>query len=164
MAQEWESAAPGEAAGVAGVERRCTGCERIAPRPRAVAGRRPPLAQSQHPSRQPSQHRRARRPRQRLLCPLAGSRHDLSAAAFDRGGSLVEAQQRKYQRMLELIDAAPGAHILEIGCGWGGFAEHAARRATATGITLSAEQLAFACERIARARGSRVTLRPVRLP
>lgn len=75
-----------------------------------------------------------------------------SAAAFDRGGSLAEAQQRKYQRMLELIDAAPGAHILEIGCGWGGFAEHAARQGyRVTGITLSAEQLAFARERIARA-------------
>ncbi|MGB5570576.1 MAG: class I SAM-dependent methyltransferase, partial [Sedimenticolaceae bacterium] len=61
-----------------------------------------------------------------------------SAALFDRGGSLDEAQQRKYQRMLDLIDAKPGEHILEIGCGWGGFAEYAASRGMrVTGITLS---------------------------
>jgi len=75
-----------------------------------------------------------------------------SAAVFEPGDALVEAQQRKYRRMLNLINPAPGAHILEIGCGWGGFAEHAARLGyRVTGITLSAEQLAYARERIARA-------------
>lgn len=75
-----------------------------------------------------------------------------SAALFDRGGSLSQAQERKYQRMLEQIDPKPGEHILEIGCGWGGFAEYAARRGMrVTGLTLSLEQLNFARRRIAAA-------------
>ena len=45
-----------------------------------------------------------------------------------------------------------GDHILEIGSGWGGFAEEAAKKkATVKGITLSREQLAYAEERIAKA-------------
>jgi len=75
-----------------------------------------------------------------------------SAALFDRGGSLTRAQERKYQRMLDQIDPKPGEHILEIGCGWGGFAEYAARRGMrVTGLTLSEEQLCFARRRIAAA-------------
>ena len=75
-----------------------------------------------------------------------------SAALFDRGGSLGDAQERKYQRILEQIDPQPGEHILEIGCGWGGFAEYAARSGMrVTGLTLSQEQLYYARRRIARA-------------
>jgi cyclopropane-fatty-acyl-phospholipid synthase len=45
-----------------------------------------------------------------------------------------------------------GARVLEIGCGWGGFAEMAARAGSSVvGVTLSTEQLAYAKERIARA-------------
>jgi len=76
-----------------------------------------------------------------------------SAALFEHPSEpLEQAQERKYQRMLQLLDARPGSHILEIGCGWGGFAEFAARQGhRITGITLSREQLAFAQTRIARA-------------
>ncbi len=76
-----------------------------------------------------------------------------SAALFAQPGEPLDvAQGRKYQRVLDRLNAAPGAHILEIGCGWGGFAEHAARRGfRVTGITLSAEQLAHAKARIAAA-------------
>ena len=76
-----------------------------------------------------------------------------SAALFaEPGEPLAVAQARKYQRVLDRLDAAPGAHILEIGCGWGGFAEHAARQGfRVTGITLSTEQLAYAEARIAAA-------------
>ena len=76
-----------------------------------------------------------------------------SAALFAETGEPLEAAQtRKYQRILDRLDARPGQHILEIGCGWGGFAEHAARRGSrVTGITLSREQLAHAQERIAAA-------------
>jgi len=76
-----------------------------------------------------------------------------SAALFAETGEPLEAAQtRKYQRILDRLDARPGQHILEIGCGWGGFAEHAARRGfRVTGITLSREQLAHAQERIAAA-------------
>ena len=85
-----------------------------------------------------------------------------SAALFAQPGESLEvAQARKYQRVLDRLNAAPGAHILEIGCGWGGFAEHAARRGyRVTGITLSREQLAYASERITAAGlGDRVELR-----
>ena len=76
-----------------------------------------------------------------------------SSALFSKGDEALEtAQQRKYQRLLERLDAEPGAHILEIGCGWGGFAEAAARQGyRVTGITLSHEQLDYARERVARA-------------
>jgi cyclopropane-fatty-acyl-phospholipid synthase len=84
-----------------------------------------------------------------------------SAALFAQSGEALEpAQTRKYQRILDRLGARPGEHILEIGCGWGGFAEHAARAGhRVTGITLSREQLAHARERIAAAGLSdRVTL------
>ncbi|MGV6857818.1 MAG: class I SAM-dependent methyltransferase [bacterium] len=75
-----------------------------------------------------------------------------SAALFDASDDLTEAQQRKYQRMLEISGAQPGQHILEIGCGWGGFALYAAQQGMrVTGLTLSKEQLAFARQRIAKA-------------
>lgn len=75
-----------------------------------------------------------------------------SSALFSKGDEALEtAQQRKYLRLLERLHAEPGAHILEIGCGWGGFAEAAARQGyRVTGITLSQEQLDYARERVAR--------------
>ncbi|WP_028484776.1 cyclopropane-fatty-acyl-phospholipid synthase family protein [Thioalkalivibrio sp. ALE17] len=76
-----------------------------------------------------------------------------SSALFTRGDEALEqAQTQKYARLLDQLDAEPGAHILEIGCGWGGFAEMAARRGyRVTGVTLSQEQLDYARERIERA-------------
>lgn len=77
-----------------------------------------------------------------------------SAAIFaDKpDGDLEMAQQAKYDRLLDLLDAQPGQHILEIGCGWGGLAERAALRGLkVTGITLSDEQLAWAKQRIEKA-------------
>lgn len=62
---------------------------------------------------------------------------------------LEHAQQAKYERILDRLGALPGEHILEIGCGWGGFAEAAARRGCKVrGITLSPAQLEFARRRI----------------
>jgi cyclopropane-fatty-acyl-phospholipid synthase len=76
-----------------------------------------------------------------------------SSAVFEEPGvSLEDAQHLKYQRLLDAINAQPGDHILEIGCGWGGFAEEAARRGCrVTGVTLSQEQLAYARKRIRNA-------------
>jgi cyclopropane-fatty-acyl-phospholipid synthase len=78
-----------------------------------------------------------------------------SSALFegDRNRSLRDAQDAKYRRILERLAPAPGARILEIGCGWGGFAEMAARDfgVHVTGLTLSSEQLAYARERLAAA-------------
>jgi cyclopropane-fatty-acyl-phospholipid synthase len=74
---------------------------------------------------------------------------------------LASAQQRKYQRLLDALEAKPGQHILEVGCGWGGFAEVAARRGLrVTGVTLSREQLAYARSRLdAAGLADRVDLR-----
>lgn len=77
-----------------------------------------------------------------------------SSACFNarRTDDLLLAQQAKYQRMLDLLGARPGDSILEIGCGWGGFAEHAARQGMRVhGVTLSHEQLAYARSRIQQA-------------
>ena len=72
-----------------------------------------------------------------------------SSALFDQSHKLQSAQNRKYERIFQRLDAKPGDHILEIGCGWGGFAEYASRRGCRiTGITLSQEQLEYASERI----------------
>lgn len=73
-----------------------------------------------------------------------------SAAIFERENqSLLEAQHAKYDRLLDLLEVRRGNHILEIGCGWGGFAERAAQRGCyVTGISLSKEQLAWAKDRV----------------
>lgn len=64
---------------------------------------------------------------------------------------LAEAQARKYQHLIDALEAKPGDHILEIGCGWGGFAEQATGQGIdVSGITLSTEQQAFAIERMAQ--------------
>ena len=76
-----------------------------------------------------------------------------SAAVFaSPDESLHDAQLRKYRRILEQLDARPGQTILEIGCGWGGFAEVAATEfgCRVLGITLSPSQLAFARARAER--------------
>jgi len=70
---------------------------------------------------------------------------------FDR--PLAVAQQAKYDRMLGELGLSPGARVLEIGCGWGGFAETAARAGHhVTGISLSDAQTAYARARLAAAR------------
>lgn len=85
-----------------------------------------------------------------------------SAIFADKNNSLEEAQQEKFRRLLELLEVKPGDRILEIGCGWGGFAELAAREydVHVVGITLSRQQVAFARTRISRAGlEDRVTIR-----
>ncbi|MBM3506748.1 MAG: class I SAM-dependent methyltransferase [Alphaproteobacteria bacterium] len=78
-----------------------------------------------------------------------------------KDATLEAAQEEKYRRMLDLLEATPGQRVLEIGCGWGGFACFAARRGIrVTGVTLSREQLDWASARV-RAEGldDRVDLR-----
>jgi cyclopropane-fatty-acyl-phospholipid synthase len=74
-----------------------------------------------------------------------------SCAVFEGGASsLEEAQQAKLRRICERLAIGPDDHVLEIGCGWGGFALHAARErgARVTAVTISREQHALACERV----------------
>lgn len=77
-----------------------------------------------------------------------------SSAVFEAGDNDLEsAQRRKYQRLAEVTDLRPEHRVLEIGCGWGGFAEYAAREigCHVTGLTISREQFDFACKRIQEA-------------
>jgi cyclopropane-fatty-acyl-phospholipid synthase len=77
-----------------------------------------------------------------------------SSALFEGtvGKPLEAAQTAKYERILEQIGAKQGDSILEIGCGWGGFAETAARRGMrVTGVTISQQQLEYARARLERA-------------
>ena len=74
-----------------------------------------------------------------------------SSALFDTGANKLEtAQTRKYDHLCDVIGVKPGDHVLEIGCGWGGFAEHAAkvRGVRLTGLTISREQHDFARQRM----------------
>lgn len=66
------------------------------------------------------------------------------------GADLSLAQAEKYRAVLGQLRLRPGQRVLEIGCGWGGFAEVAAREAGAlvTGLTLSEQQLAYARRRL----------------
>lgn len=74
-----------------------------------------------------------------------------SSARFERSDqSLEDAQRAKYASLARLMDLQAGQSVLEIGCGWGGFAEFAAREigARVTGITISREQHDFARKRL----------------
>lgn len=66
---------------------------------------------------------------------------------------LTQAQTNKYASIVDRMGVGEGDHVLEVGCGWGGFAEYAAgvRGAKVTGLTISREQHDFARARMQRA-------------
>ncbi|NBC20243.1 MAG: methyltransferase domain-containing protein [Alphaproteobacteria bacterium] len=66
--------------------------------------------------------------------------------------SLEQAQATKYEGIVERLGAGPDSEILEIGCGWGGFAEYAAktRGARVTCLTISEAQADYARKRMQR--------------
>jgi cyclopropane-fatty-acyl-phospholipid synthase len=76
-----------------------------------------------------------------------------SALYADGANDLESAQNAKYRALARDAEIGPRDHVLEIGCGWGGFAEFAAREigCRVTGLTISREQHRFATERIAKA-------------
>ncbi|MEO3384998.1 cyclopropane-fatty-acyl-phospholipid synthase family protein [Mesorhizobium sp. CAU 1741] len=77
-----------------------------------------------------------------------------SSALYDGGANDLEsAQAAKYRALAQDTGIGPNDHVLEIGCGWGGFAEFAAREigCRVTGLTISREQHDFASARIAKA-------------
>ncbi len=70
-----------------------------------------------------------------------------SSAIFSRGeDNLEQAQRRKLERIVELLDISQQHNVLEIGCGWGALTRYIAERKNARvhGITLSKEQLNYA--------------------
>ena len=74
-----------------------------------------------------------------------------SSAIFnDDTKSLSEAQNNKYQKLIDLIKPNNGDKVLEIGCGWGGFAEYLGKKydVKLDCITISKKQFDFAKERI----------------
>lgn len=77
-----------------------------------------------------------------------------SCAYFPRPGApLAEAQRAKWDRIIAKARIEPGMHVLEVGCGWGGFAIHVARElgCRVTGITLSERQAEWARRAVAEA-------------
>ena len=76
-----------------------------------------------------------------------------SCGIWERGATLAAAQRAKHERLCELLALSPHDHLLEIGCGWGGMAIHAARTrgCRVTAITVSREQHELATARVAEA-------------
>jgi len=75
-----------------------------------------------------------------------------SSGIFDtETTTLEEAQAVKYRRIVDNLQIEPQHRVLEIGCGWGGFAEFVAREtgASVTAVTVSREQYDYAVNRIA---------------
>jgi len=76
-----------------------------------------------------------------------------SAARFTQPGqTLEEAQAAKYEALCQKLKLTASDHVLEIGCGWGGFSSHAAktRGCRITAVTISEEQFKYATERMRR--------------
>lgn len=77
-----------------------------------------------------------------------------SCAIWDRGATtLADAQRAKLDQLCDWLALSPSDHLLEIGCGWGGMAIHAARTrgCRVTAITISREQHELASRRVAEA-------------
>ncbi len=72
-----------------------------------------------------------------------------SSALFDQEKDIVNGQHRKYDRMIDCLER-PSGRLLEVGCGWGGFAERAANKGDfdIKGITLSKQQHDYAKSRL----------------
>ena len=74
-----------------------------------------------------------------------------SSAIFENDSqNLLDAQNNKYQKLIDLIKPNNGDKILEIGCGWGGFAEYLGKKydVKLDCITISKKQFEYAKERI----------------
>ncbi len=73
-----------------------------------------------------------------------------SAIFSDGANTLDQAQIAKYKSMARMLDLSEGQSVLEIGCGWGGFAEYAAKhhKCRVTALTISQEQRDFAQKRM----------------
>ncbi len=77
------------------------------------------------------------------------SRMQYSCAYWEGASNLEEAQKAKLDLICQKLKLSPGMRVLEIGCGWGGLAEHMARHygVRVSAVNISEEQLRVARER-----------------
>jgi cyclopropane-fatty-acyl-phospholipid synthase len=130
---------------------------------------RPPQAELRPRGRRHSRARDARAVRHHYDLPpeffalFLGSSMTYSCALFSRGAAtLDEAQEQKLELVCSKLALQPGERVLDIGCGWGSFAIHAAERhgVHVVGVTLSEPQAAVARQKAAeRGLGDRVEIR-----
>jgi cyclopropane-fatty-acyl-phospholipid synthase len=92
-----------------------------------------------------------------LFRHMLDKRMNYSCAFWDHAADLDEAQENKLELICRKIGLKPGMRVLDIGCGWGGFAQYAAEKydARVLGLTVSREQAAHARE---TCRGRDVTI------
>jgi cyclopropane-fatty-acyl-phospholipid synthase len=111
---------------------------------------RPPQAELRPRGKRHSRERDARAVRHHYDLPaeffelFLGPSMTYSCAVFSRGATtLEEAQEAKLEMVCTKLDLKPGQRVLDIGCGWGSFAIHAASRhgVKVVGITLSPPQV-----------------------
>jgi cyclopropane-fatty-acyl-phospholipid synthase len=84
----------------------------------------------------------------RLYEQFLGPYNQYTCCFYDRAQTLEEAEVEKLEMICNKLDLQASDHVLDIGCGWGGFARYAAetRGCRVTGISISKEQIAFARE------------------
>jgi cyclopropane-fatty-acyl-phospholipid synthase len=87
-----------------------------------------------------------------LFRTMLGPSLAYSCGFWADAATLDEAQDAKHELICRKLGLAPGMRVLDVGCGWGGFAEYAARhhRVNVTGVTLADEQATIARERTVR--------------
>ncbi|WP_312974489.1 cyclopropane fatty acyl phospholipid synthase [Atlantibacter sp.] len=92
-----------------------------------------------------------------LFSRMLDGQMQYSCGYWKTADNLADAQRDKLRLICEKLQLAPGMRILDIGCGWGGLAEFAAREygVSVTGVTISAEQQKMAQ---ARCQGLDVTI------
>jgi cyclopropane-fatty-acyl-phospholipid synthase len=84
----------------------------------------------------------------RLYQLFLGPYNQYTCCFYNRAKSLEEAEVEKLEMVCNKLDLKEGDRVLDIGCGWGGFARYAAetRGCSVTGISISSEQIAYARE------------------
>ncbi len=84
----------------------------------------------------------------RLYQQILGPYNQYTCCFFNRARTLEEAEKEKLEMICNKLDLQAGDKVLDVGCGWGGFARYAAetRGCHVTGISISREQIAYARE------------------
>jgi cyclopropane-fatty-acyl-phospholipid synthase len=84
----------------------------------------------------------------RLYELFLGPYNQYTCCFFNRASTLEEAEVEKLEMICNKLELREGERVLDIGCGWGGFAKYAAesRGCHVTGISISREQVAYARE------------------